>query len=191
MRVWNGEPDASMAHALLFSCKFLSRQDPGSLQLQSADSVLNDCFCRLCDPAVGLSRAAIPAAIADLLSIFASRHFILSALSVSPCLLIQPPSSLQMLFTTVSCTLSICIRPRLTIFRQDVHRCLQLNRQLKGSTYALRKIVFLLSFASALTDEKLQVLVGYIRGYGEFFLQANEEAPAKAAQARVLIQEIN
>jgi hypothetical protein len=84
MRVWNGEPDTSMAHALLSSCKFLSKQDPASWQLHSADSVLNDCFSRLCDAAVGLRRAAIPAAIADLLSIFASRHFILSALSVPP-----------------------------------------------------------------------------------------------------------
>ena len=84
MRVWNGEPDASMAHAMVSACKFLSKQEAASLQLHSPDSVLNDCFSCLCDAAVGLSRAAIPAAIADLLCIFASRHFILSALSVPP-----------------------------------------------------------------------------------------------------------
>jgi hypothetical protein len=89
MRVWNGEPDACMAHSLLASCRMLSKQDPANLQLQSTHSLLNECFSRLCDAAVGLSRAAIPAAIADLLCIFASRHFILSALSVCPPL---PPS---------------------------------------------------------------------------------------------------
>jgi hypothetical protein len=83
MRVWNGEPDTSMAHSLLRSCRFLSRQDPSSLQLHTADSLLNDCFSRLCDPSVGLARAAIPAATADLLCLLASRHTVLSALSVS------------------------------------------------------------------------------------------------------------
>jgi hypothetical protein len=82
MRVWNGEPDTAMAHAMLRTCKFLSKQDATSLQMHSADSVLNDCFCCLCDAAVGLPRSAIPAAVADLLCILASRHFILSALSV-------------------------------------------------------------------------------------------------------------
>jgi hypothetical protein len=84
MRVWNGEPDASMAHAMLRSCKFLSKQDAATLQMHSADSVLNDCFSCLCDAAVGLQRAAIPAAVADILCILASRHFLLSALSVPP-----------------------------------------------------------------------------------------------------------
>lgn len=154
MRVWNGEPDSSMAHALLSSCTCLSKQDPSSLQLQSADFMLNDCFSCLCDAAVGLSRAAIPAAIADLLSIFASRHFILSALS-------------------------------------DVHRLLELNPQLKGSAYSLRKVFFLLSFVSAISDEELQGLVGSIRNYGEAFVNANQEARVTATQARSLIQEIS
>ena len=87
MRVWNGEPDESMAHAMVIACKFLSKQEAASLQLHFADSVFNDCFSCLFDAAVGLSRAAIPAAIADLLCIFASRHFSSSMLSVqsSPC----------------------------------------------------------------------------------------------------------
>jgi hypothetical protein len=79
----------------------------------------------------------------------------------------------------------------LTFFLQDVHRLLLLNEQLKGSAYALRKVVFLLSFSSALSDGELQGLVSSVRIYGEVFLKANEEAPAKAPQARVLIQEIN
>lgn len=83
MRVWNGEPDAPMAHALLRSCKFLSKQEAASVQMHSVDSVLNDCFSCLCDAAVGLPRAAIPAAVADLLCILATRHFVLSALSVA------------------------------------------------------------------------------------------------------------
>ena len=93
MRVWNGEPDAAMAHALISSCKFLSKQEAGSLQLQSPASVLNHCFACLCDAAVGLSRAAIPAAVADLLCIFASRHFIVSALSVRHPPLPAPPAA--------------------------------------------------------------------------------------------------
>lgn len=96
MRVWNGEPDAHMAHALLRSCKFLSKQEASSVQMHSADSVLNDCFTCLCDAAVGLPRAAIPAAVADLLCILASRHFVLSALSVAP----PPPYITTCLFVT-------------------------------------------------------------------------------------------
>ena len=68
---------------------------------------------------------------------------------------------------------------------------LQQNSKVKGAAYAQRKVVFLLSFASTLTAESLQMLAGYVRSYGEAFLKANEEAPDKTAKARVLIQEIN
>jgi hypothetical protein len=74
---------------------------------------------------------------------------------------------------------------------QDVHRLLELNPQLKGSAYSLRKVFFLLSFVSAISDEELQGLVGSIRNYGEAFVNANQEARVTATQARSLIQEIS
>ena len=74
---------------------------------------------------------------------------------------------------------------------QEVSRLLQQNTGIKGAAYALRKILFLLSFASALTAEELQALSGCVRIYGETFVIANEEARAKTTTARVLIQEIN
>ena len=72
-----------------------------------------------------------------------------------------------------------------------MHRLLLQQQQLKGSAYALRKVVFLLAFASALTAEQLRLLVDSVRSYGEAFVKDNEEAPAQAPQAKVLIQEIN
>jgi hypothetical protein len=51
--------------------------------------------------------------------------------------------------------------------------------------------VFLLSFASALSAEGLQLLTAHVRSYGEAFVKANEEVPAKPLKERVLIQEIN
>ncbi len=70
---------------------------------------------------------------------------------------------------------------------------LQQSMQLKGAAYAFRKVVFLLSFASALTVEELQALAQPVRSYGAAFVKANEELPAKAkaSETRALIQEIN
>ena len=51
--------------------------------------------------------------------------------------------------------------------------------------------MFLLAFASALTEEQRLLLVDSIKGYGQTFVKANEEAPAHAPKAKVLIQEIN
>jgi hypothetical protein len=78
-------------------------------------------------------------------------------------------------------------------FCQDVHRLLQHSMQVKGAAYAFRKVVFLLSFASALTAEELHALAAPIRSYGGAFVKANEEpaVKSKANEARVLIQEIN
>ncbi len=76
---------------------------------------------------------------------------------------------------------------------QDVHRLLQHSVQLKGAAYAFRKVVFLLSFASGLTEEEVNALAAPIRSYGGAFVKANEEpaVKSKASEARVLIQEIN
>ena len=61
----------------------------------------------------------------------------------------------------------------------------------KQAPHALRKIVFLLAFASALTDEHRLLLVDSTRRYGQTFEKANEEALAHAPKCKVLIPEIN
>ncbi len=72
-----------------------------------------------------------------------------------------------------------------------MQRLLEQHQQLKRAPYALRKVVFLLAFASALTEEQRLLLVDSIKSYGQTFVKANEEAPAHAPKAKVLIQEIN
>ena len=60
-----------------------------------------------------------------------------------------------------------------------------------NTPYALRKVLFLLALASALTIVQRLLLVDSIQSYDQTFEKANKEAPAHAPQSRVLIQEIN
>ena len=60
-----------------------------------------------------------------------------------------------------------------------------------NAPYALRKVLFLLALASALTIVQRLLLADSIQSYDQTFEKANKEAPALAPQSRVLIQEIN